>query len=390
MAVWLKDFIKSESFGGILLFSAALLAVILSNSPLSHWYDKLLQIKLAVGLGEHLFAKPIYLWINDGLMAVFFLLVGLEIKREIFKGALRDPQAVILPAIGALGGLILPAVIYSYINWGDSIALRGWGIPVATDIAFSLGILTLLGTRVPTSVKIFLTTLAILDDIGAILIIAIFYTRQLAYVSLVFAALAILVLIILNNLRVKNLGVYFLVGFILWVSVLQSGVHATLAGIVLAFAIPLDGDGKVRHSPLVRTEQALIPWVYYFVLPLFAFANSGFSFSGMSVGYLFHGVPFGILMGLFLGKQLGIFSSCWVAVHAGIGKLPKRMTWSMLYGVAILCGVGFTMSLFIGSLAFPAKASDYIRYVRLGVLSGSLASGLIGYWFLSQVTARKK
>lgn len=380
--ITLRDIFKSESTGGILLFLAALLALIISNSPLHDFYSLLLKSKLTVHFGNLILDKPLNLWINDGLMAIFFLLVGLEIKRECLSGVLKDRQAIILPAVGALGGLVLPAVIYAYINWYDAVALRGWAIPVATDIAFSLGILSLLGTRIPTSVKIFLTALAIIDDIVAIIIIAVFYTSNLSLLSLAIAGLSIFFLIMLNRFKVKNLGAYFIIGLILWLSVLQSGVHATLAGIVLAFAIPLDKDDP-ENSPLEKVEQTILPWVTYFVLPMFAFANSGLSFSGMSVKSLHHPITLAISGGLFLGKQIGIFFSCFICIKLGLAKLPEDMDLGMLYGVALLCGVGFTMSLFIGSLAFTGEHQRLLPLARLGILFGSTFSGMLGYYVLS-------
>jgi len=377
-----QEKIHSESFGGYLLFLAAVLAIILNNSPLSFLYNILLHTIFTIQLGLLKIEKPLLLWVNDGLMTVFFLLVGLELKREILKGALKDIPRLILPIAAAIAGFIVPIVIYIYFNHHNTLALRGWAIPAATDIAFSLAILSLLGSRIPNTLKIFLTALAIIDDILAILIIAIFYTTQLSWASLYIAGLSILSLYVLNNSGVKQLLPYIIIGIILWISVAKSGVHATLSGIVLAFAIPMEDAQKTEYSPLILLEQTLIPWVTYAVLPLFAFANAGFSFKGLSFTSLNHNIPFGIICGLFFGKQLGIFTTCYVLVKTKIAALPKQITWIHMYGMALLCGVGFTMSLFIGSLAFHNFSFEYARMVRLGILTGSALSGLLGYLVL--------
>lgn len=382
----IRDLLKSDSIGGILLFTAGFIALLLANSPWKHWYELFLHTQLMIQIGLFSLAKPLVLWINDGFMALFFLLVGLEIKREPYKGVFKKIDKMILPTVGALGGLIVPALVYYAFNHGDELAMNGWAIPTATDIAFSLGILSLLGSRVPVSLKIFLTALAILDDIAAIIIIAIFYASELSLVSLFFSGLAIIVLIAMNSSGVKRLSPYCLVGIVLWVSVLYSGVHATLAGVVLAFAIPLDAKRRGERSPLYTLEQALVPWVTLFILPLFAFANSGFSVEGLSLSYLLKPIPLAIAAGLFIGKQVGIFSICWISIKLKWARLPQDINFLQLYGIALLCGVGFTMSLFIGSLAFVDH--ELHRMVRMGILVGSTLSGVAGYSLLAWSTRR--
>lgn len=380
----LREFINLESSAGILLFSAAIFALILANSHAHFLYDALLHTDFVIQIGQFYLEKPVVLWINDGLMAIYFLLVGLEIKREILVGQLRKGSMIILPAAGALGGLILPALIYIAFNYHNVQAMNGWAIPSATDIAFSLAILSLL-RNVPVALKVFLSTLAILDDIAAIVIIAIFYTKELSLSSLTVAAVAIVALFVMNRNNVQKLSPYFLIGLVLWVSVLKSGVHATLAGIVLAMAIPI-GDGKtIDKSPLVRAEYNLHPWVTYLILPLFGFANSGFTFQGMTLTRETMTVPIGIAVGLFVGKQLGIFSCCWILIKTNVAKLPSSIRLSHLYGIALLCGVGFTMSLFIGGLAFADDETHFSALVRLGVLIGSALSGISGYLLLRRL-----
>ena len=385
----IRQFIKLESSGGILLFAMAMLAIVLDNSPFAHWYTGLLSLKVAVHIGALNLAKPLVLWINDGFMAVFFLLVGLEMKREILEGELSSMSRAMLPGIGAVGGMLAPALVYFYLNRHDSYAVHGWAIPTATDIAFSLGILTLLGRRIPTSLKVFLTALAIFDDLGAIIIIAIFYTSGLSWFSLAMASVCIIGLIVLNRTGVRNMTSYVIVGVVLWICVLKSGVHATLAGVVLAFAIPHHDKKDPGRSPLRDMEKALHPWVAYAILPLFAFANAGINFSGISWPHVLNPIPIGIALGLFLGKQLGIFGLCWIAIKAGWARLPTQVTWLQLYGISLICGVGFTMSLFIGTLAFAGGDGKYAAMIRLGVIAGSLVSGVSGYLLL-RVTARKQ
>lgn len=323
-------------------------------------------------------AKPLLLWINDGLMALFFLLIGLEVKREVLEGQLAKPSQIVLPGAAAIGGMLVPALIYWFLNRDNPPALNGWAIPTATDIAFALGVLALLGKRVPTSLKLFLMTLAIIDDLGAIVIIAIFYSGTLSTLSLMLAGACIAALVAMNRMGVVKLGPYMIIGLILWVCVLKSGVHATLAGVTLAFCIPLR-TRNAEPSPLKALEHALHPWVSFGILPLFAFANAGLSLSGVTLESFTHHVPMGIAVGLLLGKTIGVFGLTWMAVKTGIAALPSGANWGQVLGVAILCGIGFTMSLFVGSLAFEPGSSDYAGMDRMGILTGSLFAALIGY-----------
>ena len=376
----LSTLLHHEAAGGVLLMLAAALALVLDNSPLAPLYDALLTIPVVVQVGALTLAKPLLLWINDGLMALFFLLVGLEIKRELLTGNLSSWRQAVLPALAALGGMAAPALIYTAINAGDPAALRGWAIPAATDIAFAIGILALLGSRVPAGLKIFLLTLAVIDDLGAIVIIALFYTADLSLVSLAIAAAAAMVLLVLNRVGVVRLLPYILVGLVMWVAVLKSGVHATLAGVVVALFIPLRMEGADRAGetpPLVRAERSLHGFVALVVMPVFAFANAGVYLGGLSFGDFLAPMPLGIAAGLFLGNQIGVFGLTWAGVRLGLCRLPEGVTWLHVYGAAALAGIGFTMSLFIGALAFEEPAEQ--AAVRLGVLSGSLLSGLVGY-----------
>ena len=375
-------FLKLESSSGILLICAATLAVICANSPLESYYLLLLDTPVEIRVGALLVAKPLLLWINDGLMAVFFFLVGLELKRELLEGELADKRNIILPGIGAIGGMLVPALIYVYLNRGDPVALQGWAIPAATDIAFALGILALLGSRVPTSIKIFLTSLAIFDDIGAILIIAFFYTAKISMTSLLIVGLCIPLLAWLNRRGTESKSLFLTVGLVMWVAMLKSGVHATLAGVLLAMFIPMTSKTRPDYSPLKSMEHDLHSAVAYVVLPVFAFANAGINFSGVDAEQLLHGVPLGIALGLFVGKQVGIFGLCWLAIKMKLASYPKGMSGWTLYGTAALCGVGFTMSLFIGSLAFEETGVDLLFDERLGIILGSLASGFLGYLIL--------
>jgi NhaA family Na+:H+ antiporter len=386
----IRNFLRLESASGILLMVAAFLAMILANSPLASLYQGLLGTYAEVRVGSLGIEKPLLLWINDGLMAVFFLLVGLEVKREIREGQLSNISQIALPGVAATGGLVVPALIYVALNRGDPIALNGWAIPAATDIAFALGILFLLGDRVPTSLKLLLMTIAIFDDLTAIVIIAVFYSGDLSLLSLGLATGALVVLAGMNLLGVKRLAAYAIVGVLLWIFVLKSGVHATLAGVALAFAIPWQPRiaGEEHHSPLHHVEHALHPYVAFGILPLFAFANAGVSLAGVSLSTLFRSVPLGIALGLIIGKPVGVFGASWLSVKAGIAKLPERMSWRELYGVATLCGVGFTMSLFIGSLAFEHGGPDYATLDRLGILTGSLVSAVWGYLILRSAIGR--
>ncbi len=379
---FIENFFELESAGGLLLFAFAVLAILIANSPLLTYYELLLSTQVEIHIGNFNIAKPLLLWINDGLMAVFFFLVGLELKRELVEGELSSPKNIILPGVGALGGMLIPAIVYIYFNYDDEIALQGWAIPAATDIAFALGILTLLGSRVPVSLKIFLTSLAIFDDIGAIIIIAFFYTSKISLFALIVAALCVAVLFILNFKNVSSKSVYILIGAIMWTATLKSGVHATLAGIVLAMFIPMKSANQGETSPLKSLEKDLHNVVAFFVLPVFAFANAGISFSGVGPGQLLHNVPLGIALGLFFGKQIGIFGFCWLALKSKLAVLPDGISLTSLYGVSALCGIGFTMSLFVGSLAFEETSVNLLFDERLGILVGSLLSGLVGYLVL--------
>ncbi len=377
----IHSFLRLESAGGILLFAAAIMAMILANSPLSGIYSAILETPVEIRVGPLEIAKPLLLWVNDGLMALFFFLVGLELKRELIEGELSKPGNILLPLIGAIGGMLVPALIYAYINWDDPIALRGWAIPAATDIAFALGILTLMGSRAPTALKVFLVSLAIFDDVGAIVIIALFYTEGLSTQALIIATVTIAILFTLNKRGVMSIAPYIFVGLVLWVAVLKSGVHATLAGVVMAMFIPIHNAKDPDSSPLRALEHDLHPFVAFAVLPIFAFANSGINLDGVSLDFVFHPVPLGVAAGLFIGKQIGVFGFCWAAIKLGLTELPKGSGWLGLYGISLLCGVGFTMSLFIGSLAFE-HAGEVAFDERIGIMMGSIMSGVIGFLVL--------
>ncbi|MEN0106424.1 MAG: Na+/H+ antiporter NhaA [Pseudomonas sp.] len=371
-------FFRLEAASGLLLIAAAVLALLINNSPLAFLYNGLLSTPVAVQVGALQIAKPLLLWINDGLMALFFLTIGLEVKREVLEGHLAHPSQVVLPGLAAIGGMLVPALVYWAFNRHQGEALAGWAIPMATDIAFALGVLALLGTRVPLTLKLFLMTLAIIDDLGAIIVIALFYSTDLSTTSLLLAAVCIAVLITLNRAGVQKLGPYLVVGLILWVCVLKSGVHATLAGVTLAFTIPLRTRDGVP-SPARALEHALHPWVIYGILPLFAFANAGVPLAGVGLDSFLHSVPLGIAAGLLLGKTVGVFGLAWLAIAVGIAKLPAGANWGQVFGVAILCGIGFTMSLFVGSLAFEPGVSALAGMDRIGILTGSLFAAVIGY-----------
>ena len=377
----LRRFLALESASGFVLFGAALLAVALCNSALGPDFLHALHQPYAAAIGPLAVHTSIELTVNDGLMVVFFLLVGLEIKREILQGELSERSKIALPAVAALGGMAAPALIYTACNWGDAAALRGWAIPAATDIAFSLGVLTLLGRRVPLSLKVFLTALAIIDDLGAIVVIALFYTDHLSLPMLGGAVLAAAALYLANRNGVTALTPYLLIGALLWFFVLKSGVHATLAGVALALAIPLRVKDARGHAPLLRLEHALHPWVAFGVLPVFALVNAGVSFAGMSLSTLLAPIPLGITAGLVLGKALGIFGCCWLLLKFTRCTLPAGAGWTALFGVALLGGIGFTMSLFIGNLAFAGNV-EYAAELRLGVIAGSLISAVAGYLVL--------
>ena len=386
MKATIRSFLQMESAGGLVLMAGAALALVAANSPLADYYDLFIETPVEVRIGRLEIAKPLLLWVNDGLMAVFFFLVGLEVKREILEGELSRPSNVLLPALAAVGGIVAPVGLYVLFNYGDPVGMNGWAIPAATDIAFALGILMILGKRVPLSLKVFLVSLAIFDDLGAIVIIALFYSGNLSTSALVVASVCLLILGYMNWRHVSAVPAYVLVGVVMWVAVLKSGVHATLAGVVLAMFIPMRSKEEPERSPLRELEHDLHTVIAFGVLPLFAFVNAGISFAGMSFADLLHPVSLGIAAGLFAGKQLGVFLFCLVAVKAGLAKLPAGASWGSLYGVAILSGVGFTMSLFIDSLAFQNLPADAVFDfdARLGILLGSLASGVLGYIVLDR------
>ena len=383
-----QDLLRLEAAGGLVLMAAAALALVIAQSPLAVYYAAWLDLPVEITIGTFGIAKPLLLWINDGLMAAFFFLVGLELKREVVEGHLSSVRRASLPAFAAVGGMLVPAAFYAVFNRGDAVAMRGWAIPTATDIAFALAVLSLLGDRVPTALKTFLLSVAIFDDLGAIVVIAIFYTADLSSTALAVAAGLIMILVFLNRLGVKRPAAFLLVGILLWVAVLKSGVHATLAGVVLAMVIPLRGaeqpaTSQPPESLLRHLEHTLHPWVAFGVLPLFAFANAGVSIAGLSLKDTLHPVPLGIVAGLFLGKQIGIVALSWLATRLRLASLPEGVGWWQLHGTALLCGIGFTMSLFIASLAFEqGGAAGYLGLERLGVLIGTLVSGLCGYLVL--------
>ena len=371
----LADFLAKETSAGLFLFAAAIVAMVAVNSFLAPWYLAFLNVPVEVQVGALEIAKPLSLWINDGLMAIFFFLVGLEVKREVMEGQLSSFDQAALPAIAAVGGMAIPAAVFVALNAGEPQNLNGWAIPAATDIAFALGVLALLGPRAPASLKILLLAIAIIDDIGAVLIIAFFYTAEVSGLSLGLAAIGVAGLFVMNRMGVTRIAPYVLVGVFLWTCVLKSGVHATLAGVVAALFIPL--SDKEGGSPLKHLEHILHPWTAFAILPIFAFANAGVSFAGLSVSDLTAPLALGIAAGLVVGKQVGVFGFLFAAVKFGLAQRPAGVGWAQLYGLACLTGIGFTMSLFIGNLAFVD--AEQIETVKLGVISGSLVSGLIGY-----------
>ncbi len=378
----LISFFKMESAVGVLLILATILAMVMANSPLTHTYESMMDTPVVVMFGDFSIAKPLLLWINDGLMALFFFMVGLEIKREVVEGSLSDRSKLALPTFAALGGMVVPAAVYSFFNWGNDAVMQGWAIPMATDIAFALGILSLLGKRVPMELKVFLLALAIIDDLGAIIVIALFYTAQMSLVSLALAAVLILVLLLMNRYGITNNTAYILVGTVLWIAVLKSGVHATLAGVILGLIIPIKDNKHSFHE----LEHSLHAPVNFVILPLFAFANAGIGFASVNAKDFVDNMTLGIALGLFFGKQIGVILFTFIAQKLGLGSLPDRVTWGSVYGLAILSGIGFTMSLFIGSLAFECHEGacyDLVDY-RMGILIGSLISGLFGYLILSK------
>ena len=379
----MEEFIKKESSSGLLLIFVTILALFLQNSFLTDFYTSFLHIPVQVTFGTFGIAKPLLLWVNDGLMAVFFFLIGLEVKREVLEGELSSKEQVVLPLIAAVGGMVVPALIFILFNQGDAFAMKGWAIPTATDIAFALGILSLLGKRVPVSLKIFLMALAIIDDLGAIVIIALFYTSDLSLLSILIASTCLVGLITLNRMHVIKKAAYILIGVILWLSVLKSGVHATIAGVALAFTIPLYSFRKngERFSMLKEMEHDLHYWVAFFILPVFAFVNAGVDLKGLEVSSIFSDISLGILLGLFLGKQVGVFGLSYLAIKLKFAVLPQGANLKQLYGVSVLTGIGFTMSLFVNTLAF--NDSNTFHYAdKLAILLGSFLSGVVGYFFL--------
>lgn len=384
----LSKLLSSKTAPGILLCVSALLAIIFANTPLSDIYAGFKLVPVVLQVGDFIINKPLLLWINDGLMAIFFLLIGVEIKRELIEGHLSSPQKAILPAIAALGGIIVPALIYTYLNLHDPVAIKGWAIPAATDIAFALGIIMILGNRIPVALKVCLVAIAIIDDLAAVIIIALFYTAEISAQSLFLAAIGLFAAAFLNWRKVTNLGPYIVLGLFIWACVLKSGVHATLAGVALGLLIPLKAKNKHGESPLKVMEHALHPWVSFAVIPVFAIANAGISFQGITLENFLQPVTLGIMLGLFLGKQLGVMATTWVACQLKICRLPDGVTWAQYYGMALLAGIGFTMSLFIGTLAFPDVAMAIP--VRLGVLAGSLMSAAAGVTVLLLTTTKSR
>lgn len=397
LAERVRALFRSEPAGGLVLMAATAVALLVANSPLAVVQTALLDLPMVVKVGTFGIDKPLLLWINDGLMAVFFLAVGLELKREIVEGHLSSVRRAVLPALAAFGGMAVPAAVYAACNWRDAEALRGWAIPAATDIAFALGVLSLLGSRVPVAIKALLLSVAIFDDLGAIVIIAVFHTSGLSAVSLVVAGVLVVVLAALNRAGVTSLAAYLVAGAPLWVTILKSGVHATLAGVVVAMFVPLrvpsdasspdPGPAKV-DPPLRRLEYLLHPWVAFAILPVFALANAGVPLLGLSMPHALHPVPLGIAAALFFGKQAGVLAPCWLATKLRLAALPDGVSWRQLHGMALLCGIGFTMSLFIASLAFEHGEAAELRLERVGILLGSFVSGLAGYVALRIATAK--
>lgn len=383
-----RKFIQLESASSIILFITALSALVFANTPLHTFYNYLLTTPFSLGFNGFQTKFSLEHLINDGLMTIFFLLVSLEIKRELINGELNSRAKALLPAIAAVGGMLVPALIFVAINLHHHTDLRGWAIPTATDIAFSLGVLSLLGKRIPASLKIFLTALAIIDDLGAIIIIAIFYTDQIAFNYLFFAAVCLMALMFLNRLNIHRFWPYGILGIILWFCIAKSGVHSTIAGVLVGLIIPMHIPKNSAKPLLNQLEHKLHPWVAYGILPLFAFANAGLSFTDIKLSTVFNPLVFGIAAGLFFGKQIGVLGTTWLAIKFKFARMPSMVNWSQLYGVAIICGMGFTMSLFIGTLAYP-DGSTNTSLVRLGVILGSLLSGLLGYLVLRMTKVNK-
>ena len=391
MTILVRRYIKKESTSGLILIFVTILALLIRNSDFSTFYTSFLHTQIEFRIGDILdISKPLILWINDGLMAIFFLLIGIEIKRELIVGHLSSAKSIALPAIAALGGMLVPAIIYVTFNYGNEFALQGWAIPTATDIAFALGILSLLGKRIPVSLKIFLMALAIFDDLGAILIIALFFTTELSFHAISLAVICIMVLFLLNRFKVTKIGFYWIVGTLLWVFVLKSGVHATLAGIIVAFSIPLHAVNEKRKliSPAKSLRHHIHYWVAFYILPLFAFVNAGVDLSDLSLDKISNGTSLGIFFGLFLGKQIGVFLFSYLAIKYKVAQMPRCSTWLQIYGVSILTGIGFTMSLLIDSLAFHDSNAFYYTD-KLGILTASFLSGIVGYLVLRFAKSRR-
>ncbi|MDD2155497.1 Na+/H+ antiporter NhaA [Glaesserella parasuis] len=382
----IRKFLQLESASGILLLTFAMFAMLFANTPLKDLYFDFLSMPVSIQIGLFSIHKPLLMWVNDGFMAVFFVLIGLEVKREMMVGAISSYQRAIFPAIGALGGMIVPALVFTLINSDSPEFQQGWAIPMATDIAFALGVLGLLGKRVPFALKIFLLALAIIDDLGAIVVIAIFFSHELSTTALISAVIAITALIIMNRMRVTAICAYMVVGLILWASVLKSGVHATLAGVIIGFCVPL--KGKNGEEPLAHFEHILAPWCSFVILPLFAFSNAGVSLAGMSLSTLFSPLTMGVALGLLVGKTLGVFSFSFLAVKLGIAQLSEGINFKQIFAVSILCGIGFTMSMFLAGLAFGEDEADgqFISLARLGILIGSGISAVLGYYLLKLCT----
>ncbi|MBB5207593.1 Na+/H+ antiporter NhaA [Chiayiivirga flava] len=383
----LGEFFRLQAAGGIVLVVAAIIAMLLANSSLRDFYVALLEVPVQVRVGELDIAKPLLLWINDFLMAIFFLLVALEIKREAVEGQLSSRAQLLLPMVCAIGGMLVPALIYIAFNHDSRTALHGWAIPAATDIAFALGILSLLGSRVPIALKVLLSAIAVIDDLGAIVIIALFYGGKLSLLALGGAVVSLVVLFAMNRMRVMRVPAYLLVGLVMWVFVLKSGVHATLAGVATGLMIPLRHPDNPEVRPLASLEHALHPWVAFAIMPVFAFANAGLYLGDMTWGDALQAVPLGVALGLLLGKPIGVFGAAAIAIGMGWSPKPEGCGWAALFGMSVLCGIGFTMSLFIGSLAF-APGSEYALTNRIGILAGSIAAAIIGLLWLQRTLPR--
>lgn len=384
----IKHFFASDSAGGIILAITAMIAMVVANSSLYGWYEHFLEMPIAIDIGSYHLHNHVLHWINDGLMVVFFFLVGLELKREILIGELNDVKKIVLPALAAIGGMVVPGLIYAIFNWGNADLLKGWAIPSATDIAFALGVLSLLGKRVPLALKVFLASIAIFDDLGAIIVIALFYSQGLNLLALAIVAVLLAVLWAMNRMNVTRISAYVVVGIIMWLAMLESGIHATLAGVLLAMFIPLKDINNPENMPLENLEHDLQDTVTFVILPIFAFANAGIHLGDSGMGQLTHSVPLGIALGLILGKPIGVMLFSWLGVKSGLAALPEQVDWKQVFGVAMLCGIGFTMSLFIGGLAF-ASLGDKVFDERLGIVLGSLVAGLLGFFYLKKVLPQR-